>query len=28
MLKEKMTPRLWYGVLLIVVGLLIVGASQ
>ena len=28
MLKEKMTPRLWCGVLLIVVGLLIVGASQ
>ena len=27
-LKEKMTPRLWYGVLLIVGGLLIVGASQ
>lgn len=27
-LKEKMTPRLWFGVLLIVSGLLIVGASQ
>lgn len=27
-LKEKMTRRLWCGVLLIVVGLLIVGASQ
>lgn len=27
-LKEKMTPRLWYGILLIVGGLLIVGASQ
>jgi undecaprenyl phosphate-alpha-L-ara4N flippase subunit ArnE len=27
-LKEKMTPRLWGGVLLIVVGLLVVGASQ
>ena len=27
-LKEKMTPRLWCGVLLIVGGLLIVGASQ
>ena len=27
-LKEKMTPRLWGGVLLIVVGLAIVGASQ
>jgi undecaprenyl phosphate-alpha-L-ara4N flippase subunit ArnE len=27
-LKEKMTPRLWGGVLLIVAGLLIVGASQ
>ncbi len=27
-LKEKMTPRLWYGVLLIVGGLLVVGASQ
>lgn len=27
-LKEKMTPRLWCGVLLIAAGLLIVGASQ
>ncbi len=27
-LKEKMTPRLWFGVLLIVGGLMIVGASQ
>ncbi|MCX6374075.1 MAG: EamA family transporter [Actinobacteria bacterium] len=27
-LKEKVTPRLRYGILLIVVGLLIVGASQ
>ncbi|SEL02818.1 EamA family transporter [Nitrosovibrio tenuis] len=27
-LKERMTPRLWCGVLLIVSGLLIVGASQ
>ena len=27
-LKEKMTPRLWCGVLLIAVGLLIVGANQ
>jgi undecaprenyl phosphate-alpha-L-ara4N flippase subunit ArnE len=27
-LKEEMTPRLWCGVLLIVAGLLIVGASQ
>ena len=27
-LKEKMTPRLWCGILLIVGGLLIVGASQ
>ena len=27
-LKEKMTPRLWCGVLLIACGLLIVGASQ
>lgn len=27
-LKERMTPRLWCGILLIVDGLLIVGASQ
>ncbi|MEI8384511.1 MAG: EamA family transporter [Nitrosomonadaceae bacterium] len=27
-LKERMTPRLWLGILLIVGGLLIVGASQ
>ena len=27
-LKEKMTPRLWCGVLLIVAGLMIVGASE
>ncbi len=27
-LKEKVTPRLWCGILLIVVGLLIVGVSQ
>jgi len=27
-LKEKMTRRLWFGILLIVVGLLLVGASQ
>ena len=27
-LKEEMTPRLWFGVLLIVAGLLIVGTNQ
>ena len=27
-LKEKITPRIWYGTLLIASGLLIVGASQ
>lgn len=27
-LKEKMTPRLWYGILLIITGLMLVGASQ
>lgn len=27
-LKEKMTPRLWGGILLIITGLMLVGASQ
>lgn len=27
-LKEKMTARLWYGILLIITGLMLVGASE